>query len=188
MVAFVANTLFLRLMKTVVTIILLSIAALTPSAAQECDLLVDRTDVNGRIRTTRENTFYQHEGRRLRFYMEQSNEQLVLAANWYISPKTLPEGQKFNGKKPLEISLALENDDIVVLTIVEAIPGSATYKLKYADYMIGGSALISPEVAQRLQASPIKSMSESLYGITPYKVKDVLLPQYFINTISCLQQ
>lgn len=187
--AFNGNALFLPPMKTAVLSVIVMLCTAVAGFAQDCELLVDRTNEEGlTIRTTREQTFYQHEGRRLRFYMELTGDQMAVAANWYISPKTIPDGQKFNSKKPLILTLTLENGEQVSLTIIEAQPGSGTYKLKYADYMIGGSAMITPEIMEQLKASPIKSYTESLYGVDDYQVTDPILPKYFINTINCLQQ
>lgn len=155
--------------------------------AQECDLLVDNSFPNGGyIKTTREHQIIKLTGHSLKFYLENIDGQMTVAVNWYISPKALPEGSNFDGKKPMVIIINLEDGERVQLTVQEPKPGSGTYKLKYADYMMGGLAVLSPEDQQKLAKSPIRSITESIYGVSMPPVDDIKQIKFFMNNIPCV--
>lgn len=172
-------------MKMYLTALLFSFVGLLQ--AQECDLLVDKTYPNGGfIKTTREQQIIKLTGHSLKFYLENLDGQMTLGVNWYISPKALPEGSNFDGKKPLVLIIRLEDGNQLQLTVQEPKPGSGTYKLKYADYMIGGLAVLSAEDQQKLAKSPIRSITENIYGVSMPPVDDIKQIKFFMNKITCV--
>lgn len=167
--------------------LLLSVVSLS---AQDCNLVVDKTFPNGGfVKTTKQTTIYNLQpNRSLRLYLENLDNETTLGVNWYISPKVLPEGAKLNGKKPLLLTITLADGKVVSITVLEPMPGSGTYKLKYADYMIGGLADMKPEQIEQLKASPIKSIAESIYGVELPVVEQLAdtATTFFVDKLPCI--
>lgn len=176
-------------MRTITTCLVCLLFAVVPMSAQDCDLVVDKTFPNGGyVKTTRQTTMYSLEpNRSLRLFMENLDGETTLGVNWYISPKALPSGSSFNGKKPLELTITLADGKKVTITVLEPMPGSGTYKLKYADYMIGGLANLDADKIATLKASPISTITESIYGVTltQTEVADTS-KAFFVEKLECI--
>ena len=170
-------------------VIFLLFSALSLSA-QDCDLIVDKTFPNGGfVKTTKQTTMYSFQpNRSLRLFVENLDNETTIGVNWYISPKVLPEDAKLNGKKPLLMTFTLSDGKEVTITVLEPTPGSGTYKLKYADYMIGGLAELKAEDIELLKAAPITSISESIYGIDLPTVEQLAdtASLFFIDQLPCI--
>lgn len=179
----------MRISSVLLIALLLSAFSLS---AQNCDLVVDKTFPNGGfVKTTKQTTMYSLQpNRSLRLYLENLDNETTLGVNWYISPKVLPEGAKLNGKKPLLLTLTLASGKKVTITVLEPMPGSGTYKLKYADYMIGGLASLTDDQKVLLESSPITAISENIYGVELPLMEQ--LPDtaslFFVDKLPCVAQ
>lgn len=161
-------------------------------SAQDCNLVVDKTFPNGGfVKTTKQTTIYSMQpNRSLRLYLENLDNETTLGVNWYISPKVLPEGAKLNGKKPLLLTLTLASGKKVTITVLEPMPGSGTYKLKYADYMIGGLANLTADQKLLLESSPVTAVSESIYGVELPLIEQLpdTASSFFVDKLPCVAQ
>lgn len=184
--------LFLCPMRIITTCLVSLLLSVVSMSAQDCNLVVDKTFPNGGfVKTTKQTTIYSMQpNRSLRLYLENLDNETTLGVNWYISPKVLPEGAKLNGKKPLLLTLTLASGKKVTITVLEPMPGSGTYKLKYADYMIGGLANLTADQKLLLESSPVTAVSESIYGVELPLIEQLpdTASSFFVDKLPCVAQ
>jgi len=153
----------------------------------DCNLLIHKSIKDEFIKASKKEIIYTVPNRVLGIYIQNRNNYKQVVVDWDIHPKALGEKEKFDPKKPLMLTFMFKDSTMLTLTLEEFTAGAGAQRVRYGNYMIGGSVFLSPEQITALTKSPILWVRESIYGIGFDETRP-LRADYWIRTLKCVER